>query len=107
MPPRKQITEEQHEELRNTLEYFTANLQDTLIHAIEAALTTVLQRQQNAPPQQPPVQAAPHHQEEDSSDEELSENLFANPQHCHNQANIAAPADNQLLRCKIQAEDRR
>lgn len=106
MPPRKQPPEDQNVELRNTLENFTTNIHETLVQAVEVALTTVLQRQQNAPIQQPAVQEAQHHQE-DSSDDELAENYFANPLHRRNQANIAAPADHQLLRHEIQAEDRR
>uniref|UniRef100_A0A0D3DAJ8 Uncharacterized protein n=1 Tax=Brassica oleracea var. oleracea TaxID=109376 RepID=A0A0D3DAJ8_BRAOL len=110
MPPRKQTTEEQQEELRNTLETFTAGLHDTLTHAVETALATVLQRQQIAP-----VQAAHRRQgnmgqqprEEDTSDDELAENLFANPQNLRNQDHVAAPADHQLNRREIQAEDRR
>ena len=106
MPPRKQPPEDQNVELRNTLENFTTNIHETLVQAVEVALTTVLQRQQNAPIQQPAVQEAQHHQE-DSSDDELAENYFANPLHRRNQANITAPADHQLLRHEIQAEDRR
>lgn len=73
MPPRKQPPEDQNVELRNTLENFTTNIHETLVQAVEVALTTVLQRQQNAPIQQPAVQEAQHHQE-DSSDDELAEN---------------------------------
>ena len=49
MPPRKQPPEDQNVELRNTLENFTTNIHETLVQAVEVALTTVLQRQQNAP----------------------------------------------------------
>ncbi|WZZ73881.1 hypothetical protein YC2023_085251 [Brassica napus] len=100
MPPRKQTPEEQQEELRNTLETFTAGLHDTLTHAVETALATVLQRQQQGNMGQQP-------REEDTSDDELAENLFANPQNLRNQDHVAAPADHQLNRREIQAEDRR
>ena len=49
MPPRKQPPEDQNVELRNTLGNFTTNIHETLVQAVEVALTTVLQRQQNAP----------------------------------------------------------
>ncbi|CDY32628.1 BnaC03g15960D [Brassica napus] len=73
MPPRKQTPEEQQEELRATLENFTTTLRETLLHAVETALTTVIQRQQ-----QPQDNAANQPREENDTDEDLAKNLFAN-----------------------------
>ncbi|KAF2594104.1 hypothetical protein F2Q70_00042294 [Brassica cretica] len=73
MPPRKQTPEEQQEELRATLENFTTTLRETLLHAVETALTTVIQCQQ-----QPQDNAANQPREENDTDEDLAENLFAN-----------------------------
>lgn len=107
MPPRRQVPDDQQEELRTTLETFTANLQETLVQAVEVALTTVLQRQQNAHEQQPQGHAHNHQQHEDSSDEDLAETLFANPRHLRNQVNVAAHAEHQLNRWENQPDDRR
>ena len=104
MPPRKQTPEELQEELRNTLETFTASLHDTLIQAVETALTTVLQRQQN----NPQANIAHRHPRADDSDEDLAENLFAdgNQQEQRNHDRIAAPADHQINRREVQPEER-
>lgn len=107
MPPRKQTQEEFQDELRTTLESFTTGLQETLLHAIETAMTNVINRQpqpqlQNNPP-------ARHHHDDDNSDNDLAENLFApanNPVR-RNQVRIAPPADHQLNRRDNQPEERR
>nr|VDD59735.1 unnamed protein product [Brassica oleracea] len=99
MPPRKQTPEEQQEELRATLENFTTTLRETLLHAVETALTTVIQRQQ-----QPQDNAANQPREEDDTDEDLADNLFAN---IRNQVRNVAPAEHQLNRREHQPEERR
>lgn len=72
MAPHRTI-EEQKDEFRKTLENFTIGLHDAIQHAMENALTTVLQQQQ----QRPRHQQAPAEVVNDSGDEELHENLFA------------------------------
>lgn len=72
MAPRKHTIEEQQEEFRQTLENFTQGLHEALQHAIENALTTVLQHQQNP--------SRDRRDEDDRNlDDELHENLFAIP----------------------------
>lgn len=74
MAPRKPTPEEQHEELRHMLETFTSGLHDALLHAVERALTTVLQNQQYD------RQGHQRRQHYDAPDGEgLAENLFADP----------------------------
>lgn len=102
MPPRKQTPEEQQEELRATLENFTTTLRETLLQAVETALTTVVQRQQQ-------VNADNQPREEDDTDEDLPENLFAEaePRNNRNQVRNVAPAEHQLNRREHQPEERR
>ena len=102
MPPRKQTPEEQQEELRATLENFTTTLRETLLQAVETALTTVVQRQQQ-------VNADNKPREEDDTDEDLPENLFAEaePRNNRNQVRNVAPAEHQLNRREHQPEERR
>lgn len=103
MPPRKQTPEEQQEELRATLENFTTTLRETLLHAVETALTTVIQRQQQ------PQDNAANQPREDDTDEDLADNLFANeePRNIRNQVRNVAPAEHQLNRREHQPEERR
>ncbi|XP_013588872.1 uncharacterized protein LOC106363133 [Brassica napus] len=103
MPPQKQTPEEQQEELRATLENFTTTLRETLLHAVETALTTVIQRQQQ------PQDNAANQPREDDTDEDLADNLFANeePRNIRNQVRNVAPAEHQLNRREHQPEERR
>lgn len=71
MAPRKPNPEEQHDELHHMLESFTTGLQDALLHAVQQALTTVLDNQQHHGRGQQP------RQHDGSDDEGLAENLFA------------------------------
>lgn len=93
------------------MENFIARLHDTLLHAVETALATAMQRQQNNPGHTAQHQqqgfAHQHARGEDSSDDDLAENLFANPQNVRHQDRVAAQAEHQLNRREIQPEEGR